>query len=130
MSGAKATAWKWFAKYIKLRDALETTGDTQQARCYTCGELHPVEEMDAGHAIAGRTNGILFDEDIVKAQCRRCNRLEGGQSIAFKWKLIQEHGADWYAIKLQNKRTPTKLDEFDLRHIAETYRRKCKELLK
>jgi len=64
----KTTAWRNFARYIKLRDAINTTGDIYYARCITCGEVKPIEEMDAGHGIPGRMNSILFNEDLVSCQ--------------------------------------------------------------
>ena len=62
----KETAWKWFAKFIKLRDAIETTGDIYYVKCVTCGDVKPIDEIDAGHAIPGRMNSILFVEELVK----------------------------------------------------------------
>jgi hypothetical protein len=60
----KNTAWKNFARYIKLRDAVKTTGGIYYAKCITCGEIKPIEEMDAGHGIPGRMNSILFNESL------------------------------------------------------------------
>jgi len=96
----KDTAWRWFSKYIRLRDAIKTTGDVFYAKCITCGEILPIEDMDAGHGIPGRMNSVLFNEDLVHAQCRQCNRRGGGELQMFKKVLIDMHGQEkWdYAV--------------------------------
>jgi rubredoxin len=126
--GNKAKAWRAFADYIKIRDCLSTTGDTERFKCYTCGKIFDKEYGDASHAIGGRTNSILFDEDIVKLCCRSCNRLHGGEYQMFKYKLIQEHGEVWWTMKEQAKRTTTQYTEFDYELIAKRYREMTKRL--
>ena len=129
-SGAKATAWSWFAKYVKLRDALSTTGTPERAKCVTCERIFPIAEMDAGHAIPGRTGGILFDESIVYAQCRECNRTGNGERQAFKRFLVELHGVEWYELKEQARKANTKLGEMECRLIADLYREKYNDLKK
>lgn len=68
-SKAKANAWREFSRFIRTRDAIATTGDTDTLICCTCGKLIPFKQAQAGHFIAGRTNALLFDEDIVHGQC-------------------------------------------------------------
>ena len=127
-SGAKATAWGWFAKYIKLRDCLATTGYPTMAKCITCDETKPWDDLDAGHMIPGRTGGILFDETIVFAQCRDCNRIGNGEKQAFKLVMIERNGAEWYALKEQARKTNTKLGEFECKLISDKYREKYNAL--
>jgi len=128
-TGSKATAWSWFAKYIKLRDALATLDSHDEALCITCKMIHPISDMDAGHMLPGRTGGILFDESIVFAQCRACNRDGNGERQAFKRLMIERNGEEWYALKEQARKTPTPLGSFECSLIADTYRKKYKELL-
>ncbi len=124
----KATAWKNFSRYIRMRDALATTGTLTHARCITCREIHPIiGEMEAGHAIPGRTNGILFDESLVFAQCRACNR-SGGEPQAFKRILIERHGEAWWTLKVQAKHAPTDLSDVELDAINKECLRKIKWL--
>jgi len=129
-SGSKATAWTWFAKYIKLRDALDTTGDPQWARCITCNEEFNIDDMDAGHMIPGRTGGILLDESIVFAQCRHCNREGNGERQAFKAVMVARNGIEWYEVKEQARKTATKLGDFECKLISDEYREKYKALVK
>lgn len=128
--GSKATAWSWFAKYIKLRDALKTTGTPDHAMCVTCGNVYDISDMDAGHALPGRTGGILFDESIVYAQCRACNRQGNGEKQAFKRFLVELHGIEWYEMKEQARKANTKLGDYECKLIADLYREKYNELKK
>lgn len=127
-TGPKATAWTWFAKYIKVRDALATTGTLERARCITCDREAPISSMDAGHMIPGRTGGILFDESIVFAQCRECNRDGNGERQAFKRIMVERHGIVWYELKEKARKTATKLGDMECRLIAEEFKVKYKRL--
>ena len=123
-TGSKATAWLWFTKYIRLRDALATTGTPDHAKCITCGKVYPITEMDSGHMIPGRTGGILFDESMVFAQCRPCNREGNGEKQAFKIVMVERNGAEWYELKEQARKTNTKLSEYECKLISDQYRGK------
>lgn len=127
-SGPKATAWKWFSLYIRLRDALATTGDPDYCNCITCGERWPFALTDAGHMLPGRTGGILFDESIVFGQCRRCNREGNGERQAFKRIMVERNGLEWYEMKEQARRSNTKMGDFECKLIADEYRNKYKAL--
>jgi len=123
----KNTAWKWFAKYIRLRDAIKTTGDVLYAKCITCGEILSIEDMDAGHGIPGRMNSILFNEDIVHAQCRHCNR-GGGELQMYKKVLIDMYGQDKWDLWQSTKNNPVKYTDFDYEQLAKMFKQKYKEL--
>jgi len=127
--GSKATAWRWFAKFIKLRDCIITTGNTTMGRCITCGEVKPIDDLDAGHLLGGRTGGILFDPEIVHAQCRSCNRDHGGEYQAYKMVMVEKFGLEWYRLKEVAAKTNTKLGEFECKQISDEYRLKYKNLL-
>lgn len=129
LTGKKQTAWKWFSKYIKLKGALETTGNPDYAKCYTCKQIHPMSYIDCGHMIPGRTNGILFDEQICEPQCQKCNRMNNGEQQMFKFYKVQDHGEEWYELKLQARRGNHSLSDNELKLIADYYREKYNELL-
>lgn len=127
-SGPKATAWFWFSKYIRLRDALATTGSPELCQCITCEIVWPIEQIDAGHMIPGRTGGILFDESIVFGQCRKCNREGNGEVQAFKKVMIARNGEEWYEMKEQSRHSNIKMGAFECKLIADEYRRKYHDL--
>lgn len=127
-SAAFNTCWRNFSRYIRLRDALATTGTTEYARCITCGVVSDISDMDAGHMIPGRTNGILFDYEIVHAQCRACNREGGGEKQAYRMVMVAKYGQDWYDMKLAARKKPTKLTDFDLEQLNKVYLAKIRDL--
>ena len=126
----KATAWKWFSKYIRLRDALKTTGTTTHARCITCGHVYPMEKIHAGHAIAGRYNSILFHEALCNGQCETCNCNGGGEYQAYKRILIERHGQAKWDFWESMKNRHVEYSQFDYEQLAREYRLKAKELIK
>ena len=128
-SAAKNTAWRNFSRYIRLRDSLATTGTTDYCKCVTCGNVVSKSYLEAGHAFPGRTNGILFDEDLVYGQCRHCNRAREGEEQAFRIFLVQLHSQAWYDLKKTARRQGTFYTDDDYRIISGEYRRKYKELL-
>lgn len=86
IKAAKNKAWKVFAEYIRLRDA------NAQGYCYciSCGVARywKGDGMQAGHLIPSRCNNILFDEELVHAQCAMCN-FNSGEQVAF-WRGLKE----------------------------------------
>ena len=129
-TGKKATAWRNFSAYIRARDALATTGTLDYCKCITCGRVVPIEQIDAGHAIGSRRNGVLFDETIVFGQCRTCNREGGGQYEKYKSVLVERNGIEWYESKERARREPVELTDEALTLISKLYLDKYKELTK
>ena len=126
---AKDTAWKWFSLYIRLRDCLATTGSDTQCRCVTCWNIVPYEQLDAGHALPGRHNAVLFDESIVYAQCRKCNQGGDGEKVAFRKFLVEKHGEEWMQMKEQGAKKTVQIDDASFKLIGEHYRKEYKKLL-
>ena len=125
----KDRAWRVFSKFIRLRDALKTTGTLTHVKCITCGKLLSVSFCDAGHFVSRRYNATLFDERNVNTQCRYCNRFLDGNLLEYRRQLIKiyREGID---TELEDKATEIyKLGINDLTNIAECYRMKVRELL-
>lgn len=124
LKSMKAKAWKTFSEYIRRREADD--GGTE--RCYTCGELAHWKELQCGHAIGGRSNAVLLDEEICRAQCVRCNVFMRGQYPVFTAKLIRENGLEWFERKLEQARRVVKLSRSDFENHIETYKQKLEAL--
>lgn len=90
-SKAKDAAWKAFSLYIRIKSLKH-----QQCECYTCGHKNPLGKTTAGHGIPGRTNAVLFMEEVVRPQCIACNVFAGGRYRIFTAKLIEELGMEEY----------------------------------
>lgn len=119
---AKGTAWKWFSKYIRLRDCLSTTKSRDFGKCCSCGIRKPFGELQAGHYIPGRHNAVLFDETGVHAQCVRCNHYLSGNVKNYYHFMIMTYGDETTAQKEIEAKQIVKYTESDLRDIAKKYR--------
>lgn len=117
-SKLKAKAWAEFSKYIRNKYAIDGS-----AKCYTCGKLKTIKELQAGHGIGGRGNSILFEERVVRPQCAGCNIFGRGQYRIFTRKLIAELGLDVYDELTTQADTLKKLTEKDLQEIYEKYKK-------
>lgn len=92
---AKKTAWDVFSRYIRLRDAIGTTGTTTHAKCVTCGKPYPISGVgciQAGHFLPGRRNAILLDERNCHAQCYICNVRLKGNTMQYLDFMLQRYG--------------------------------------
>ena len=124
LSTLKKKLWKVFSEYVRRKDADE--GGT--VACVTCGKLMFWKEAHAGHAIPGRNNAVLFDEDIVKPQCPVDNIWKGGQYHIFATVLIKEHGLEWWEKKLDDSRKPVKYTHAEIEEMLKTYVGKLSDL--
>ena len=77
--------------------------------------------MQAGHAIGGRTGSVLFDVDIIRVQCPRCNIFLRGNYVVFVTKLIHEKGMEWWDAKLQASRQVRKWSRSELEELIKRY---------
>jgi len=124
LSALKKKAWKAFSEYIRRKNA--DAGGTE--RCYTCGKLDHWKELHAGHALPGRHNAVLFDQDIVRPQCPVCNIWKGGNYPIFTTKLIKENGMVWWEKKLEDSRRLVKLTRSDIEDLIQNYKSKIEAL--
>jgi len=123
----KDRAWNTFSKYIRLRDCIATTGTKTEGICVTCGKRFSFKELQAGHALSGRHSSILFDEELVNAQCGGCNGYGGGQYGKYSIWFIAKYGIEKWREKVAlQSQIGCKID-WDEKTLE--YKKKYKELL-
>jgi acyl-coenzyme A synthetase/AMP-(fatty) acid ligase len=120
----KAKAWRLFSEYIR-RAYADRYGN---AECYTCGAVAHWKEHQAGHAIPGRHNSVLLDEDVVRVQCVACNIFRRGNYPVFVTKLIKEHSASWFEQKLADARKTVTMRRSDWETACEYWKGKLEQL--
>lgn len=136
---AKDKAWKAFSDYIRLRDSLATTGTPDACICVTCSvrgdnSWKPYKSIQAGHAVGGRGNAVLFHEELVNGQCGYCNRKPpmglGGDYGNYAIFLVEKYGID-HARELQRLRhnTEVKYKVHDFIEVEQKYKHKRLALL-
>lgn len=124
---ARDHAWKWFSRFIRLRDS-EPNGT---ARCVTCGRVSPIKgtgAIHAGHFVAGRSNAVLYDERNCHAQCFHCNLYNSGSWVEYERFILQKYGAA-ECDRLKSLRfivKPMSAEEHE--EVSEVYRKKVEEL--
>ena len=117
LASLKKKAWKILSRFIRQSAADEY----ERAECYTCGRTDEVRYLQAGHAIPGRTGAVLFDLDIIRVQCYRCNIAMRGQHHIFAAKLIREHGLEWWEQKELDSHRTVKWSRSDLNDLIAKY---------
>ncbi len=127
----KKKAWDEFSKYVRLRDALATTGDPAWCKCITCGKIKPafgVGCIQAGHFVPSRCNAILFDEECTNGQCYGCNCGQGGMWVEYEQAMIEKYGTEKTEELKLHKHKVVKYTESDLEEIRDNYKQKLKDL--
>ena len=122
---AKEKAWLWFSRFIRLNHSINGA-----CKCYTCGSVHDIKKMDAGHFITRSKTAVFLNENNCRPQCMGCNRFQQGRSYDFEQHLIEEIGKE----EVENLKELAKIEvhrtEQDYLEIAETYRINVKQLQK
>ncbi len=129
----KKKAWDEFSRFIRLRDALATTGDRLFLICCTCGVEYPAFGKgcaQAGHYIAGRRNAYLFEERLVFGQCYNCNINLKGNSIPYRRFLVKKYNEETVKALEELYYQTKQYKAFELEEIFEKYKQKVKELEK
>jgi hypothetical protein len=78
-------AKKVFQKWIRQRD--------EKQPCISCNTLVSIPFWDAGHfKKAELYRGVIFNEDNVHKQCRKCNFYLDGNELNYRTGLVQRIG--------------------------------------
>ena len=127
----RTQAWNAFSKYIRARDAIETTGTIDYCVCITCGRTYPtfgVGCIQAGHFVPGRCNAVLFDEECVSGQCYGCNCGQGGMWVEYEDAMVKRHGQEKVEEMKRRKHGVVKYTACQYKEIEQKYKQKLKEL--
>jgi 5-methylcytosine-specific restriction endonuclease McrA len=113
----KDELWKWFSKYIRLRD---------KGICITCGKFAEGSGYHAGHFIASAAGGLIlrYNEENVHGQCYNCNINLGGNQYEYAKKLGLKKAEA--LLRLKHKVIPS--SEFPFLEKIVYYKDKVKEL--
>lgn len=123
---AKANAWTWFSRFIRLSHSV----NGEYVVCYTCGKIHGIKEVDAGHFITRSKDSVLFNENNCRPQCKKCNRFQQGRSYDFEIKLIDEIGIRGVDALKELAKFTIHFTTADFEQIASVYKFKVNNLQK
>ncbi len=131
VSSLKKKAWEVFSKYIRLRDCLEYDSAGECGRCVTCKRIYPLKQLQAGHFVDSRTKPVLFNEDIVYAQCAGCNVFKKGNKDEYTPFMIEKFGPEKVLEFLELRHSKDKTwSKHELEVILEKYKLSLEELCK
>ena len=120
----KDKCWRLFSEYVRRKYSRgRVFGD-----CFTCGRTKKWSALQCGHAIGGRNNAVLFDEEICRPQCVGCNVFMRGNYPIFTTKLIKENSMEWWEAKLEGSRRAVKYTQADIEEMIRTYQGKLSDL--
>lgn len=123
-------AWDEFARYIKVRDCLRTTGLPFVGACITCNRKYHIRYLEAGHCIPGRTNSKLFNQNLVNAQCHYCNFTKHGDRKKYEAVIIERHGAKWFEVACRRARKVVIDHNINWENRAKRYKRMYEKIMR
>lgn len=90
-SGMMRNADTYFSRYIRLKHS-----EDGYCTCYTCGNIHPIKEIDNGHYQKREHKAVRYDENNCRPQCKTCNGdvKHNGKQIEFRANLVAERGEE------------------------------------
>ena len=114
-----------FSKYIRIRDALKTTGTIDKCVCCSCSRIYPsfgLGCLQAGHFIPGRGNSIRYEETCVHGQCYNCNlRLKGNWPGYYEF-MLKQYGQEEIDKLLALKHKIRKFNVGELETMRDLYK--------
>ncbi len=125
---------KWLAecqaivnRYVRLLALSRGEG------CYTCGAT-PEQKFggtyDAGHfRSVGSAPHLRYWIPQIKLQCIPCNRHKGGMALAFRERLVRDHGDEWVN-RLEAMQHIAKFDVGYLKRLKAVMTKKVRRLEK
>jgi hypothetical protein len=111
-------AQKVFNAWVRRRDAV---GD--YFKCISCGQVHHVSLMDAGHYIPVKNGSAWrFDEDNVHGECKGCNGFDDFHLVGYRKNLIEKVGTEKVEHMEANRRQVKKWSRAELEEVINKYK--------
>jgi hypothetical protein len=130
LTGPAKTAWDAFAQWVRVNGCIETTGYPFVGVCVTCKRKFHIICLDAGHMTPGRNNGVLFQEELVKIQCKHwCNLMNHGFHEKYREIMVEKYSEEQVSAWEAEGKKPVHDRDMDYEAITQNYREKLRILL-
>lgn len=116
-----------YSIFIRMRDALETTGTLTDAECITCKRKFPIKKMHCGHWITRGRKATRWEETNTHAQCVSCNTFYEGEKQMYQDELEQMYGQEEVDRLKKLQYTTAKFTVSDLEEKYDYYRDRVKK---
>jgi hypothetical protein len=126
ISKYKKKIWlKYVSPYIRLRDS-----KNGRVKCFTCGAVKPLKQIQAGHWLHGSTKKTYFFEPNINPQCISCNYFRDGARDIYAVKLEEKygHGILQKIVAMDDPKFVWTMEK--LRDVEGEYKKKYEDLLK
>jgi len=114
------------AKELQKAVRMEASDSNGRCQCVTCGTVRDYRMMHAGHFVAGRTLGVLFEETNIHPQCPRCNVDLGGNPEKYEWFMRVRYGQEEIDRLRGRRREIVSMDRDEIEQKRKAYRRRIK----
>jgi len=104
------------SQYVRRRD---------KGVCFTCGDMRPWKEQQAGHYIHGCLD---YDEININCQCVRCNKWLHGNSGVYAEKLIKKYGSEEIALLRKRSKMIIKYSVLALEDLIDLYKETLEDM--
>lgn len=115
------------AKDLQKAIRLESADRNGECQCVTCGKRYHWKEIQAGHFVSGRSNGVLFDERGIHPQCVSCNMFRNGNQEAYFQFMLSRFGQSVIDELLANRRKVVQFSRAELNAMRSGYRDRIKK---
>jgi hypothetical protein len=105
---------------------MEASDSRGRCQCVTCGVVKDYRYMHAGHFVAGRTLGVLFEETNIHPQCARCNIDLGGNVTQYEFYMHYRYGQEEIERLRKRRREIVNMTRGELVAKRKAYRRRIK----
>jgi hypothetical protein len=120
----KEKAWELCSEFNRRKDA-----DWQgYVACCTCGEVKHWKDGDAGHFLAGRSNGILFEDKGIHFQCKKCNGPGKGEQYLYSLYMLKRYGQETIDELVKKKNSIVQFSISDYKDLITEYKVKIARL--
>ena len=121
--------WSIFSRFIRIRDAVKTTGGSEYLNCITCGKSVQIAGSDcnAGHFQTRAHKATKFDEQNVHGQCVSCNKYHSGEQFIHGQKIVLMYGQEALDRILSLKYESRQYKVYELEELVTEYRLKIRE---
>ena len=113
-----------FSRWTRLRFRNQAGG----IPCCSCGNVLPLESMQAGHFQKRHYLATRWHPENVAPQCVSCNVFRGGNYAAYAAWGVNRYGPDWPARMVSLSKETVKYSRSDLAAMIQDYETKLKLL--
>ena len=117
-----------FSKYIRLRDAIDSTGWKENLVCFTCDKLIPIKKAQNMHFISRRYKALRWSESNCFWGCVACNVMLHGNYIEYTLRMQKNFWTKFVNDLIEESKKIYKVTRQELEEKLALYTQKLNDL--